>query len=119
VPVPAGTTSAGAPPAGEATVTATATPPAGDADPPTDPPEATDPPPGGRTLTSSAGSVVAQCTGGKALLTSWTPAEGYKVERVNAGPILAATAVFRQKAARVRMTVTCVAGIPTAVVLPL
>ena len=67
----------------------------------------------------TAGSVEARCTGGKALLTSWTPKYPYEVERVNAGPVLAASIVFRHGVSRIRMTVTCVAGVPTAVVLPL
>jgi serine/threonine-protein kinase len=62
---------------------------------------------------------VARCVQGKAHLTSWTPKSPYEVERVNAGPVLAATIVFKNGASRIRMTVTCVAGAPTAVVLPL
>jgi serine/threonine-protein kinase len=91
----------------------------GGTEPTTEAPATGDPPSGGRTLSSTAGSVVAECTDGKALLTSWTPNDPYRVERVNAGPDLAATAVFRHKSTRIRMTVTCVAGVPSAVVLPL
>jgi hypothetical protein len=74
---------------------------------------------GTKTLSSAAGTVQARCTGGKALLTSWRAIDPYTVERVNAGPVLAATIVFKHPGSRMRMTVTCVAGVPTAVVLPL
>jgi serine/threonine-protein kinase len=109
-----------APGPGEATTTTTPGPTRGGEPTSTaPPPPATQPPAEGKTLSSAAGSVVARCTGGKALLTSWSAKDPYEVERVNAGPVLAATAVFRNNASRIRMTVTCVAGVPTAVVLPL
>jgi hypothetical protein len=41
------------------------------------------------------------------------------VERVDPGPKLTAMVVFKGKLARYRMTVTCVAGAPAPVVLPL
>jgi predicted Ser/Thr protein kinase len=72
-----------------------------------------------KTLSSSAGTVQARCIDGKALLTSWHATDPYTVERVNAGPVLAATIVFKHPGSRIRMTVTCVGGVPTAVVLPL
>jgi hypothetical protein len=72
-----------------------------------------------RTLSSAAGTVQARCIGGKALLTSWRATDPYTVERVNAGPILAAAIVFKHPGSRIRMTVTCVGGVPNAVVLPL
>jgi hypothetical protein len=72
-----------------------------------------------KTLSSAAGTVQARCTGGKALLTSWRATDPYTVERVNAGPVLAATIVFKHPGSRIRMSVTCVGGVPTAIVLPL
>jgi serine/threonine-protein kinase len=72
-----------------------------------------------RTLSSAAGSVEARCTGSEALLTSWTPEDPYTVEKVNAGPSVAPSIVFARAGSRVRMTVTCVAGEPTAVVVAL
>lgn len=72
-----------------------------------------------KTISTTAGSVEARCTGGKAELTSWRANDPFTVERVNAGPVLAATAVFKKPGSRVRMTVTCVGDNPTAVVLPL
>lgn len=101
-------------------VTATGGPaPTDAAEPTTQPPATTDPPSSGRTLSSAGGAVVAECAGGKSELTSWDPAEDYKVDKVDAGPALASVITFKKKSARIRMTVTCVAGIPTAVVLPL
>jgi serine/threonine-protein kinase len=118
-PSAAAPTSAGAVPTTEATGTVSPGPTGAGTQPTTDPPATTDPPSGGRTLSSPAGSVVAECTGGQALLTSWSPSDGYKVDQVDAGPAVAAAVVFKKKASRVRMTVTCVVGVPTAVVLPL
>jgi eukaryotic-like serine/threonine-protein kinase len=78
-------------------------------------------PAGGKTkkLSSAGGTVKASCTGGKARLESWTPKSHYAVEQVNPGPVLAATIVFKSATTRIRMTVTCVAGEPTTVNLPL
>jgi serine/threonine-protein kinase len=108
-----------APNPGQATTETTGPVTTNDAEPTTQAPATTVPPSGGKTLTSAGGTVIAQCAGGKAELTSWDPAEGYKVEKVNAGPALASLIIFKKKASRIRTTVTCVAGIPTAVVLPL
>ena len=73
-----------------------------------------------RTLTSAGGSVRAACTTlVTAKLVSWTPAEKYKVDDVEEGPSLAPRVVFKHGNDRVRMTVTCVAGIPSTVNLAL
>jgi serine/threonine-protein kinase len=72
-----------------------------------------------KTLSSSAGTVQATCSGGKARLTSWTAKDPYEVESANPGPALTTAVVFAHGLSRIRMTVTCVAGTPTAVVLPL
>ncbi len=72
-----------------------------------------------RTLSSTGGTVTARCEAGQASLLSWQPASGFKAEKVNAGPALTTSIVFRKRADRIRMTVTCVAGSPTAVSLPL
>jgi hypothetical protein len=77
------------------------------------------PAPRTRTLSSSAGTVEATCSGGKAHLTSWTAKDPYHVESADAGPALTTGVVFAHGVSRIRMTVTCVAGTPTAVVLPL
>ncbi|MEV6629327.1 protein kinase [Actinoplanes sp. NPDC051470] len=73
-----------------------------------------------KVLTSKAGRVTARCTeAGKAHLLAWEAQDPWKVDRVNSGPVLAASAIFKYKAQRFRMTVTCVAGVPTTVNLPL
>ena len=74
--------------------------------------------PRGSRLTSPGGEVVALCDQGKVTMTSWQPASGYTVEKVQPGPALTAVIVFKSTLLRYRMTVTCVAGNPTPVVLP-
>jgi serine/threonine-protein kinase len=75
---------------------------------------------GVKTFTSAGGTVEAKCdSAGKAALLSWTPTEPYQVQKVDEGPALTAAVVFRKPASRIRMTVTCVAGTPTVVTLPL
>ena len=75
--------------------------------------------PSGTRLTSPGGVVYASCGSGKVTLSSWDPADGYAVEKVQPGPSLTTVIVFRSAPSRYRMTVTCVAGTPTPVVLPL
>jgi serine/threonine-protein kinase len=73
-----------------------------------------------RTFTSRGGTVEARCNAaGKAALVSWTPADPYQVQKVTEGPAITAAVVFKKAASRIRMTVTCVAGTPTVVTLPL
>jgi serine/threonine-protein kinase len=97
-------------------------------DPPTSPPTTTttigdppgvDPPPNGTRLTVSGGAVYATCSTLTATLTGWEPASGFTVADVEAGPALSTMIVFASDDARYRATVTCVAGSPTSVVLPL
>ena len=104
----------GAPDPGTVQVTDPGTPPAS---PPDRSPPAAGPP--AKTLSSQGGTVVARCVSGKALLTGWRPKAQYEVYRVNAGPVLAAVIVFQKQASKIRMTVTCVAGVPATVNLPL
>jgi serine/threonine-protein kinase len=71
-------------------------------------------------LTSAGGDVRARCTSsGSSKLLAWAPKTGWAVTDVSAGPALATAIVFADDASRVRMTVTCVAGVPTGVTLPL
>ncbi|GLY98875.1 serine/threonine-protein kinase [Actinoplanes sp. NBRC 103695] len=73
-----------------------------------------------KVLTSKAGQVTAECTkAGKAHLLAYEPADPWKLDRVNAGPVVAASAIFKNRNQRFRMTVTCVGGRPTSVNLPL
>lgn len=75
--------------------------------------------PVGTRLTSDGGVVYAVCSQGKGQLTSWEPNPGYTVQRVVPGPAFAPEIVFKGAVSRYRMTVTCVAGNPTPLVLPL
>jgi len=87
---------------------------------PTTEPTTAEPVTDARTFTSRGGSVDARCdAGGRAELVSWAAADPYEVQKVDEGPALAAEIIFKRAASRIRMTVTCVAGMPTAVVLPL
>jgi serine/threonine-protein kinase len=107
-PSAATTTGAGDPPPGvDPTVTAT----------PTTEPTTTAT---GKLLKSKGGDVLAKCNGaGKSKLVAWEPKPGWSVYSVAAGPALTTSIVFKKDASKIRMTVTCVAGTPTAVVLPL
>jgi serine/threonine-protein kinase len=74
----------------------------------------------GKLLKSKGGDVLAKCNGaGKSKLVAWEPKPGWSVYSVAAGPALTTSIVFKNGASKIRMTVTCVAGTPTAVVLPL
>jgi predicted Ser/Thr protein kinase len=75
--------------------------------------------PDGTRMTSAGGVVYAVCDQGKAQLTSWEAAPGYSVQKVDQGPAIAPEVVFKGASARYRMTVTCVAGTPAPLVLPL
>ncbi|MFF5293680.1 serine/threonine-protein kinase [Paractinoplanes globisporus] len=75
--------------------------------------------PAGKRLDSPGGYAFATCGQGKATLTSWHENSGYTVDKVEPGPALTAVIVFAGTPTRYRMTVTCVAGTPTPVVLPL
>ena len=93
-------------------------------DEPTPSPSATpteaDSPPKVKTFTSIGGTIEARCNAaGKAKLVAWAAKKPYKVERVSAGPALAAVIVFKHSVNRIRTTVTCVGGDPVAVTLPL
>ncbi|MFG1602685.1 protein kinase [Actinoplanes sp. NPDC049265] len=72
-----------------------------------------------KVLTSKAGRVTAECSGGKARLLDWDPQDPWKVQKVNPGPAATTAAVFKQRNQRIRMTVTCVGGQPATVNLPL
>ncbi|MEV6490859.1 protein kinase [Actinoplanes sp. NPDC051633] len=72
-----------------------------------------------KTLTSKGGSVVAECAKGNVTLLSWDPQQPYEVQRADPGPGVTASVIFKAKSSRIRMTVTCVAGVPTPVTLPL
>jgi hypothetical protein len=70
--------------------------------------------PASTVLTSSGGSVVAQCQSAGAYLVSWSPQQGYSAVSVIRGPAAAAQAKFSNGFRIVIMKVTCSAGVPTA-----
>jgi hypothetical protein len=84
-----------------------------------EPSELTPSGPVGTRLSSAGGSVYAVCAQGRGQLTSWEANPGYTVQKVNQGPALAPEIVFEGFASRYRMTITCVGGTPTPLVLPL
>jgi hypothetical protein len=67
-----------------------------------------------RTLVSAGGSVIAECTGDAAYLTSWSPAQGYQVAEVRRGPAATAEALFKAGTVAVEVGVVCRNGVPTA-----
>ena len=72
-------------------------------------------PPGERrALSGPGGSVVAVCVTGQAFLVSWTPAQGYRVERVERGPYEHADVRFESSAGRSEVRVRCSGSEPTA-----
>ncbi|MDT5031840.1 MAG: eukaryotic-like serine/threonine-protein kinase [Actinoplanes sp.] len=110
---PVATTSAGAPtqrPTTRPTATKTSRPT------PTTPSTSKPPTkPRVRTFSSAGGSVTATCpTVATAQLLSWGANKPYKVQKVEAGPSAAPFVVFRHGNSRVRMTVTCSGGEPSA-----
>ncbi|WP_229716240.1 serine/threonine-protein kinase [Mangrovihabitans endophyticus] len=113
-----GTTTGGNGGPGGATDEPTADPTTGT----TEPPPTEDPPPAGggssgaKRLSSDAGFVVAKCSNGKATFNTWHATRPYQVESVNPGPATAAQVTFVDDPSRVRMTVTCASGSPTAAV---
>ncbi|WP_422769760.1 protein kinase domain-containing protein [Plantactinospora sp. WMMC1484] len=79
---------------------------------PESPPTPT-PTPEQRTLTSDGGSVRATCDRGDAWLLSWEPNRPYRTEEVEPGPAPATMVRFRHGNRDVRMTITCIDGVPS------
>ena len=99
-PTPAAT-SPGAEPTAPATPTATAAPRPTAAQPATPPAAAT------ATLSSAGGTVVASCAAGTVRLLAWSPAPGYAVDEVEAGPAAEAEVRFIGGGSRLQVEVTC------------
>lgn len=66
-------------------------------------------PPGERLYQSPGGTVTARCDGDRALLTSWTPANGYSLREVEKSD---AEVSFARGDSRIDVEVTCSAGVP-------
>jgi len=67
-----------------------------------------------RPFSGPGGTVVAVCVDAQAFLVSWSPAQGYSVERIERGPYEHADARFEGSAGRSEVRVRCVDGEPTA-----
>jgi hypothetical protein len=65
-----------------------------------------------RLITSRGGSAIARCTGDTAYLVSWSPEPGYRYDNLDRGPATEVRVRFRAGEIRVRVSVTCVAGVP-------
>jgi hypothetical protein len=68
----------------------------------------------GTVLTSPGGSVVAICESASAYLLSWSPAQGYGVDRVVQVPGAVASVIFDGGTAEVTMDVSCSSGTPVS-----
>jgi hypothetical protein len=68
----------------------------------------------GTVLTSSGGTVVAQCAPAGAFLVTWSPQQGFQASSVARGPATTARVVFAASASTVTMVVSCASGAPTA-----
>ena len=68
----------------------------------------------GTVLSSSGGTVVAQCAAAGAFLLSWSPQQGFTASSVARGPALTARVVFITTASTVTMAVSCATGVPAA-----
>ena len=68
----------------------------------------------GTVLSSSGGTVVAQCASAGAFLLSWSPQQGFTASSVARGPATTARVVFAGTASTVTMAVSCASGVPSA-----
>jgi hypothetical protein len=68
----------------------------------------------GTVLSSSGGTVVAQCATAGAFLLSWSPQQGFTAGSVARGPATTARVVFAATANTVTMVVSCASGVPAA-----
>jgi len=63
-------------------------------------------------ISSEGGSVVAECTGDRVYLVSWSPKDGYSVGEVRRGPAQEAELRFEKDHVRVKISVECRGGSP-------
>src|SRR5262245_15689626 len=68
----------------------------------------------GTVLSSSGGTVVAQCATTGAFLLSWSPQQGFTASSVARGPASTWRVVFASTASTVTMLVSCASGVPAA-----
>ncbi|MDP9861825.1 MULTISPECIES: hypothetical protein [Streptosporangium] len=67
-----------------------------------------------REFSYGQGAVVTACDAGRAVLLSWSPAQGYGVDRVERGPAPAVSVEFTSGGESTTIRVTCPAGAPAA-----
>lgn len=68
-------------------------------------------------VASPGGTALAVCGAAGAYLTSWSPAQGYRVESVSRGPSRVASVTFESSRSLVVLRVGCSSGVPTAQVV--
>ncbi|MEO3810279.1 hypothetical protein ABGB17_14860 [Sphaerisporangium sp. B11E5] len=66
----------------------------------------------GRAFTTTGGTVVATCAGGRPTLVAWSPAQGYKTDDVNDSSGHAVTVEFESENTKVAVTIACAGGTP-------
>ncbi|MGV9597264.1 hypothetical protein ACWDR1_11400 [Streptosporangium sandarakinum] len=88
-----------------------ATPTAVPVTPATPAPTAAGSPPGhSRLIATAGGNVIARCDGGLVTLRSWSPAQGFHVDKVDRGPDRRARVEFESESGEVRVEVRCSAS---------
>ena len=70
-----------------------------------------------RQLTTPGGTATARCTSTTAYLVSWSPAQGYHVDKVHRGPTTdTAYVAFRDGTRRIVLAFRCADGVPQQLV---
>lgn len=65
-------------------------------------------------FTSAGGTAYAQCSGGQAYLTSWSPHPGYETDEVERGPDSRVSVRFEADDTKIRIIVRCSGDTPQA-----
>jgi hypothetical protein len=71
-------------------------------------------PPAGTPFSSQGGTVVATCEPAGAYLLTWSPAQGYQVDRYVQGPAAVASVRFESNSLAVTMNISCQGGTPVS-----
>ncbi len=67
-----------------------------------------------RTFSTRGGTAIAACRGGLASLVSWSPTQGYRVERARQGPDNEVEVRFEGSDGRSEIKIRCAQGVPAA-----
>jgi hypothetical protein len=70
--------------------------------------------PAGTPFSSQGGTVVATCESAGAYLLTWSPAQGYQVDRYVQGPAAVASVRFWSNSLAVTMSISCQGGTPVS-----